>query len=84
MQSSFVLDSYLNYLKQHLEAEEYSEVCQKFGKVMSETYFQILEPIWVEYPELLPEKMWGSYKTNDEHYLKISNLVTEQANELSK
>ncbi len=81
MQSSFVLDSYLIYLKQQLEAEEFSEVCQKFGKAMSETYFQILEPIWAQYPELLPEKMGGTYKTKEEHYLKISKLALEQANE---
>ena len=57
MQSSFVLDSYLNHLKEQLDAEEFSEVCQKFGKAMSETCFQILEPIWVQYHELLPEKI---------------------------
>ena len=80
-QSSSVLDSFLYELKDQLEPAEYKLYCQKFGKIMGETLFQVLNPIWKEYPDLLPEKMGGTYKTNDEHYKNIYKLVSSQANQ---
>jgi hypothetical protein len=81
MQSNFILDSYLNYLKENLEEKEFQAYCKKFGKIMGETLFQVLNPIWEEHPELKPVKMGGTYKTNDEHHKRIHQLIMNQANE---
>lgn len=66
-------------LRESLDPEEFSLYCKKFGKVMSATFTEVLNPIFEQYPELVPEKMGGSYKTNDEHYKNICELVMRQA-----
>jgi ABC-type transporter MlaC component len=78
-QANYILDSYLSELKQSLEPEEFSLYCKKFGKIMSTTFSEVLNPIFEQYPELVPEKMGGSYKTNDEHYNTIRELVIRQS-----
>lgn len=74
-QSSMILDAHLNYLKEELDADEFQLACKTFGKAMGEIYFQILEPIWKKYPELLPEKMGGKYKVDNAMYNELSLVV---------
>lgn len=74
-QSSMILDSHLNYLKEVLDEEEFEDICKRFGKVMGEAYFQILDPIWKAHPDLLPEKMGGKYKVDENIYLEFQSLV---------
>lgn len=78
-QSSMLLDAHLKNLQEVLEKEEFSLLCRKFGNAMGEIYFQLLEPIYKEHPDLLPEKMGGPYKTNDSMYKELSKVVSKYA-----
>lgn len=82
LQSTFVLDSYLLELRDKLEPEEFKDICLRFGKIMGEAHFEVLSPLWKQYPDLLPDKMGGPYKTNQEHYRNIYNLVVSQVEPL--
>ena len=78
-QSSIILDSHLNYLKEVLDEDEFKVMCKKVGKVMGEAYFQILDPIWKEFPELLPEQMGGNYKVDKGMHKDFQELVKKYA-----
>lgn len=78
-QSSMILDSHLNYLKEVLDEDEFKVMCKKVGKVMGEAYFQILDPIWKEFPELLPKQMGGNYRVDENMHQEFQGLVKKYA-----
>ncbi len=77
--SSMILDAQLRELKEVLDEEEFKALAKKFAKPMGYIYFELLSPIWDEYPELLPDKMGGSYKINDEMYRELQEVVQKYA-----
>ncbi len=78
-QSSMLLDSHLRDLQEVMSKAEFKATCQKFGKAMGEIYLQLLDPIWKEHPDLLPEKMGGSYKVNETMYKELYEVVQKYA-----
>jgi len=77
--SSMILDAQLRELKDVLDETEFKELSKRFAKPMGYIYYEILAPIWDEYPELLPEKLGGSYKINDDMYHEMQLLVKKYA-----
>jgi len=82
-QVSMILDSHLGDIQDSVETNEFKELCQKVGKVMGEVYFQLLDPIWKEHPELLPEKMGGNYKINESMYKELYEVIQKHVNHRS-
>lgn len=77
--SSMILDVQLRELKDILDETEFKEISKKFSKPMGYIYFELLAPIWDEYPELLPDKMGGSYMTNEDMYNELQSVVQKYA-----
>ncbi len=77
--SSMILDIQLRELKDVLDDMEFKELSKKFAKPMGYIYYEILAPIWDEYPELLPDKMGGEYIISEEMYNELQTVVQKYA-----
>jgi len=67
------LDAQLAAMQPHCEEAEYRQQRRLFGQVMAAT-FEILNPIYTEYPSLKPRQLGGSYD------LSSSALAVSTAN----
>jgi hypothetical protein len=71
LKASYILDKQLSYLKPKCGADEFSAICKNFGKCLGEIYFQIIEPITREHPDLKPRKLGGTYDVDENIYRDI-------------
>ena len=81
LQSSALLNQYLEILQENLEPEEFKQYTRKVGKVMGETLIEILNPIWKEYPELLPVEMDGKYKKSEKYAKQTHEFLKKLLND---
>ena len=58
------LDAQLATIQPHCNEPEYRQQRRLFGKVMAAT-FDILNPIYAEYPGLKPKQLGGSYELSN-------------------
>ena len=77
--ASCVVDSHLRNLQEVLDKNEFREYAQKTGKIMGEIYTEVLRPLWVEYPELLPKQMEGEYVVDEQMYQDILEVLNKYA-----
>ena len=61
--------------------EEFEAYKYQVGKCMGEIYLSILEPIFEEHPDLLPENLGGSFKMDKDFQRQV---VDSCKSELSK
>ncbi|MCG7200223.1 hypothetical protein MD273_10860 [Marinobacter pelagius] len=64
MQVSGKLDQSVRFVMDHDSKENFEKYRQRIGKVMGELFLEVLQPLWKEHPELLPEDMEGPYKVD--------------------
>ena len=56
------LQSSSEYLKQLSTLEDQTQDLLPTSKVMASLYFELMEPLYREFPDLLPEHLDGTYK----------------------
>ncbi len=69
--STSILDSLLCELNEQLSPDEFQICAEKFGKIIDYSFAQVLDPLWRDHPDLLPEKLGGTYKINSELFREI-------------
>lgn len=77
--ASCVVDNHLRNLREVLDKNEFREYSLKTGKIMGEIYCEVLQPLWEEYPELLPKQMEGEYVINEKMYQDALKLLNKYA-----
>ncbi|WP_157959166.1 hypothetical protein [Marinomonas shanghaiensis] len=64
MQVSGKLDQSVRFVMDKDTKENFESYRSSAGKVMGELFLEMLQPLWVRYPELRPKEMDGIYEVN--------------------
>ncbi|MBE9488883.1 MAG: hypothetical protein IMY67_01195 [Bacteroidetes bacterium] len=65
MQINAKLDESVAFVQDNDTEDSYIEFRTTIGKIMGHLYLDVEEKLWLQYPELRPEKMDGPYKVKE-------------------